>query len=56
MCEIKNWERVGVSDFLSAQPSLELATTLAKIVSKKILTPQDLAGECADDHMISFCV
>lgn len=48
MSEIADWEKNGIKHFFVAQPTQELATTLAKIVSKNILTPQDLTGESAD--------
>lgn len=50
MSEFADWEKIGIKNFFVAQPTQELVITLAKIVSKNILTPQDLNGESVDCH------
>lgn len=44
MEKFQNWEVLGIKDFFSDEQVYEVLISVAKIVSKKMLTPHTSAG------------
>lgn len=44
MATFTEWEKIGIRDFLKCQETNDLAMSLAKIISKNIITPKTLSG------------
>lgn len=54
MEKFSDWEKQGLSDLLKSELFQESTFSIAKIVSKNMLTPQTVSGSMSNHFFVAF--